>query len=99
MTRSESVLDYIFDHPGTTQSRVIRAFGHKFFDSTPQYGSQRKASHIIAELRRRGLIKDVSKRCPTCGAARTRGDQNVKLYIEEKGIAHLRMLRRVKQAS
>lgn len=99
MTISESVLDYIHDHPGTTQSKVIKAFGHRFFDSTPQYGSQRKASRIIAELRRRGFIQDVGERCPTCGAARTRGSRNVKLYIEDKGVAHLRSLYRLVRAS
>lgn len=89
MTKEESILEHIHRNPGTTQTRLIKAFGHSFFDTTPQYGSQRMASSIIAKLRKSGLIQDVTKRCPTCGAARTRGLRNVKLYATEKGAAHL----------
>jgi hypothetical protein len=99
MTKGESVLEYIHRNPGTTQTQVIKAFGHSFFDPTPQYGSQRKASRTIAALRMKGLIKDVSQRCPTCGAARTRGDRNVKLFATAKGAAFLLRIGVIAKAS
>jgi hypothetical protein len=92
MTKAEDVLDYIYHNPGTTQTKLIKGFGHQFFDATPQYGSQRQASSIIAALRRDGLVNDVSKRCPTCGAARTRGKRNVKLFVTENGVERLETL-------
>jgi hypothetical protein len=89
MTKSNNVLDYIANNPGCTQTNIISAFGHAFFDTTPQYGSQQKASSIIAYLRRMGFLRDVSERCLTCGAAKTRSRRNVKLYATKKGVRHL----------
>lgn len=85
MSDWELVLEYICDHPGRTQTDIIEEFGHKFFASTLQYGSQRKASRIIAKLRHLTFVKDVRKRCPTCGAARTRGSRNVPVFATDLG--------------
>jgi hypothetical protein len=97
MTKRETVLQYIRRHPGTTQIKIISALGNRFFDATPQYGAQRKASSIIASLRRSGLIQDVSRRCRYCGAARTRGLRNVKLYATIAG--NLRVIPPIRKAS
>ena len=89
MTKDDRVLDFIHCNPGTTQMAVIEAFGHGFFDSTPRYGSQRKASTIIARLRSKGLIQDVGGRCLTCHRALTRGSRNVRHFVTDEGVAHL----------
>ncbi len=89
MTARDDVLEYVYRHPGATQADVIKHFGDAFFNSTPRYGSQRKASRMIAALRKHGLIEDVQKRCPMCHRALTRGKRNVPLNATAKGLSYL----------
>lgn len=92
MAERDDVLAYIRQNPGVTQADVMRHFGDAFFNSTPQYGSQRKASTIIVNLRESGLIEDVHERCPTCHQAMTRGKRNVPLNATAEGVAYLSRL-------
>jgi hypothetical protein len=77
MTWQEKAYNYVKAHEGCTMPQL--AWGLRLPDD-PTYGRQRKASNLIAALRRKGLVSDVAERCKECGAARTRGTRGVKLF-------------------
>ena len=74
------VYDTIQQNPGIISVQIARKLKPLDYDQAV-YGYQRATSSAISNLRRRGLIEDVAKRCPTCHRAMTRHLHNVELRI------------------
>lgn len=75
--RARQALEFILTNPGCTSIDVAEHLGVEH----PVYGMQRAGSNAIAELRRKGKIKDC-ERCHECGGALSRGDRNVPLQAQ-----------------
>ena len=79
--RRFKVLEAIAKSPGVTTAELAV----KFPVGDPLYGTHKFIATAVAELRQLWLVEDVP-RCPTCGAAKTRGRRNGELHLTATGL-------------
>lgn len=78
------VLSFIYTRELREQRTTGIDVANHFPVESKTYGRQQATSTVIAEARRRKLLKDV-KRCDKCGCALTRGNRNVTLKLTKQG--------------